>query len=103
MKVNIVYQDIERSKYSFQVDNMLFYFSSLFNLERFKRKYLDYIKNEERKVVNKYHYSINMKNYLLVCFYMMIEKRGFKVVVDDVKLEKDKFNLETNFLIYNEL
>lgn len=103
MKVNIVYQDIERSKYTFQVDNMLFYFSSLFNLERFKRKYLDYIKNEERKVINKYHYSINMKNYLLICFYMMIEKRGFKVVVDDVKLEKDKFNLETNFLIYNEL
>lgn len=101
--MNIVYQDIERSKYSFQVDNMLFYFSSLFNLERFKRKYLDYIKNEERKVINKYHYSINMKNYLLICFYMMIEKRGFKVVVDDVKLEKDKFNLETNFLIYNEL
>lgn len=101
--MNIVYQDIERSKYSFQVDNMMFYFSSLFNLERFKRKYLDYIKNEERKVINKYHYSINMKNYLLICFYMMIEKRGFKVVVDDVKLEKDKFNLETSFLIYNEL
>lgn len=101
--MNIVYQDIEISKYSFQVDNMLFYFSSLFNLERFKRKYLDYIKNEERKVINKYHYSINMKNYLLICFYMMIEKRGFKVVVDDVKLEKDKFNLETNFIIYNEL
>lgn len=101
--MNIVYQDIERSKYSFQVDNMLFFFSSLFNLERFKRKYLDYITNEERKVINKYHYSINMKNYLLICFYMMIEKRGFKVIVDDVKLEKDKFNLETNFLIYNEL
>lgn len=103
MKVNIVYQDIERSTYSFQVDNMTFYFSSLFNLERFRRKYLDYIKNEERKVINKYHYAINMKNYLLVCFYMMIEKRGFKVLVDDEQLEKDHFSYETSFLIYNEL
>lgn len=101
--MNIVYQDIERSKYTFQVDNIMFYFSSLFNLERFKRKYLNYIESEERKIINKYHYPIDMKNYLLVCFYMMIEKRGFKVVVDDVKLEKDHFNLETNFLIYNEL
>ena len=101
--MNIVYQDIERSTYSFQVDNIMFYFSSLFNLERFKRKYLDYIESEERKIINKYHYSIDMKNYLLVCFYMMIEKRGFKVLVDDTKLVKDHFNLETNFLIYNEL
>ena len=101
--MNIVYQDIERSKYIFEVDNIKFYFSSLFNLERFKRKYLDYIDIEERKIEHKYHYPIDMKNYLLICFYMMIEKRGFKVEVDDVKLEKDKFNLETNFLIYNEL
>lgn len=101
--MNIVYQDIERSTYSFQVDNIMFYFSSLFNLERFKRKYLDYIKSEERKIINKYHYAINMKNYLLLCFYMMIEKRGFKVLVDDVRLEKDRFDFETSFLIFSEL
>lgn len=103
MKVNIVYQDIERSKYSFQVDNLTFYFSSLFNLNRFERKYLDYIRCEERKIVNKYHYEIDMKNYLLICFYMMIEKRGFKVLVDDIKLEKERFNFESSFLIYNKL
>lgn len=103
MKVNIVYQDIERSKYSYRVGNLTFYFSSLFNLERYERKYLDYIKSEERKIVNKYHYEIDMKNYLLICFYMMIEKRGFKVLVDDEEIKKDKFNFETTFRIYNEL
>ena len=103
MKVNIVYQDIERSKYSCRIGNLTFYFSSLFNKERYERKYLDYIKSEERKIVNKYHYEIDMKNYLLICFYMMIEKRGFKVLVDGVEIKKDRFNFETTFLIYNEL
>ena len=101
--MNIVYQDIERSKYALEVNNLKFYFSSTFNLERFRRKYLDYIEIEEKKIINKYHYPINLKNYLLICFYMMIEKRGFKVLVDDVKLEKNNFNFESTFLIYNEL
>ena len=34
---------------------------------------------------------------------MMIEKRGFKVLVDDVRLEKDRFDFETSFLIFSEL
>ena len=101
--MNIVYHNIERSSYVYEVDNIKFYFSSLFNLERFKNKYLDYINEEERKIINKYHYQIDMKNYLLICFYMMIEKRGFKVEVENTRLEKNRFNLETNFLIYNEL
>lgn len=77
--VRVIY-DIEKSEYSLKVNNLKFYFSSVFNLRRFNSNYQYFIKNETLKLQSKYHVNIDICNYLLVVFYKKIEKRGFKVL-----------------------
>lgn len=98
-----VYQIIEESNYYFNVGDITFYFSSSFNKERFKNRYLDFITNEERKIINKYHVLIDIKIYLLISFYISIEHRGFLVEVDNKKLKLNDINFITKLFHYNEM
>ena len=41
------------------------------------RGYESYIKEEEDKLIAKYGLNISIRYYLLIAFYMRIEKRGF--------------------------
>lgn len=77
--VRVVY-DIEKSEYSSKINNLKFYFSSIFNLRRFENNYKYFIDEETHKLQSKYHVNIDIFNYLLVVFYKKIEKRGFKVL-----------------------
>lgn len=95
--MNIVYQDITKSDISFEVNDVKFYFSSSFNLDRFKRRYEDYISNEENKIINRYHYPIELKKYFLICFYKLIEKRGFLIEINQEKLTQDELQIETKY------
>lgn len=85
--MNIVYQNIEDSYYKIEIEDITFYFSSSFNLRRFKEKAINYSKNEEQKLINRYHVIINLKRYFLISFYKQIEKRGFLV-----KYKNNKYN-----------
>ena len=49
--MELVYQNIEESVYSIEIDNIEFYFSSSFNLRRFKEKSIEYAMQEERKLI----------------------------------------------------
>lgn len=100
--MNLVYRDLERSTYIFEVDEIKFYFSSLFNLNRFKERYVEYVYKEEKKVISKYHFQINMKRYLLICFYLIIEKRGFLVEIKNKKYKNKDLNFETIFLYFKD-
>ncbi|MBQ9012852.1 MAG: hypothetical protein IJ094_04725 [Bacilli bacterium] len=90
--MGLVYQNINESAFICEIKEIKFYFSSSFNLRRFKEKCLDYALSEERKVINKFHIDIDMEKYLLISFYKKIEKRGFlieyneKVYKDDIIL-----------------
>ena len=66
--MEIVYQNINESTYTFEVENLIFYFSSSFNLRRFKERCINYSINEERKLINRYHVNIDMKKYFLKLF-----------------------------------
>lgn len=77
--VRVVY-DIEKSEYYLKINNLKFYFSSIFNLRRFESNYEYFIEEETHKLQSKYHVNIDIFNYLLVVFYKKIEKRGFKVL-----------------------
>lgn len=101
--MTIVYQNIEESHYYFNVGDITFYFSSSFNRERFKNRYLEYITNEERKIINKYHITLDIKIYLLIAFYTSIEHRGFLVEVDKQKLKLSDINFMTKLFHYNEV
>lgn len=97
--MNVIYQDIEKSNYTLEIDNIIFYFSSLFNLDRFEKRYKDYTDLEERKIINKYHVSIDMKKYLLICLYNNIEKRGFLIEVNNKRIKENGYQIIANLLV----
>ena len=72
-----VYYDLKESKEFIEMLDTRFYFSSSFNKERFLKGYQSYIKEEEDKIIAKYGISISIRYYLLIAYYMKIEKRGF--------------------------
>lgn len=72
-----IYYDLTESTEIVELLNTKFYFSSSFNKERFLRGYESYIKEEEDKLIAKYGLNISIRYYLLIAYYMKIEKRGF--------------------------
>ena len=81
----IVYQNIKETVFNYEIYDLCFHFSSLFNLTRFKQNVETYVKIEEMKIVNKYQLQIDMKKYLAIAFYKKIERRGFFVKQKDGK------------------
>lgn len=74
-----VYYDLTESTEFVELLETRFYFSSSFNKERFLNGYESYIKEEENKIIAKYGINISIRYYLLIAFYMKIEKRGFYI------------------------
>lgn len=92
-----IYYDLTESTEYVELLNTRFYFSSSFNKERFLSGYESYIKEEEDKIIAKYKINISIRFYLLLSYYLKIEKRGFYVV-------KDKNNIiNKNTIIFTEL
>ena len=87
--MNIIYHDINKSKYYFCYDNLTFYFSSLLYLNKFTKLYTSYIEEESIKLNNKFNMNINAKKLLLLSLYKKIEKRGFRVLFNNKPLERD--------------
>lgn len=89
--------------YFFVYKNLKFYFSSEFNLRRFKDKICKYTYEENEKFVNKYEISIDLIDYFIFCFYKNIEKRGYKIQnieSGDYLINDKKLNISfTTFLI----
>ena len=74
-----VFYDLNESNFYSDVSDMRFYFSSSFNKKRFEGRYEEFIKTEEDKIIAKYKIKLILRNYLLLSFYLRIEKRGFRV------------------------
>lgn len=87
-----VYNIIEESPIYFEKGGIQFYFSSEFNLRRFKDSYKDYIKEENRKINNRYKIYVDLTYPLMLSLYVKIEKRGFKV-----------FDTNLNLLLINDI
>ena len=75
----MVFKDINESNYKFKYDNLVFYFSSEFYLEKFIKEHAQFIKDETMKLKIKYKCSIYCDEMILLLLYKRIEKRGFKV------------------------
>lgn len=77
----IVYNDINNNenKFFLEIGKVRVYFSSEFNLLRFKEKYKSYIEEETLKLENKYHVKIVANYYFMIAIYKKIEKRGFRI------------------------
>lgn len=72
--------DISKSEYSYKYKDLIFFFSSQFNRNRFVLGFNNYVSEETNKLRVKYHVNISLENFLLVAYYKKIEKRGFRVL-----------------------
>ena len=98
-----IYHDLTESNEFVELLQSRFYFSSSFNKERFLKGYQDYIKEEEDKIKAKYGINISMRYYLLIAFYIKIEKRGFYIVNYSSISKKYDIVLDRNTIIFTEI
>lgn len=87
----IVCYSLEDSPFFLRVDDFMFYFTSKFYMDKFKKEYQDYIRDETLRLNVKYKMIVYANEMLLLSFYKMIEKRGFKVQYKGVDLDKDYY------------
>ena len=75
-----VYLDIDKSNYKVQRFGLIFYFSSKFYKEKFKKNVEFYVLNETLKFQNKFDISVSFSKIFAITFYKQVEKRGFKII-----------------------
>ena len=83
LTVNGIFTDIYESTYNYKVDNMKFYFSSTVYRDKFAKRYENFWLEEQKKLELKYKTNIKCKALMLLELYSMIEKRGFRVEIDE--------------------
>lgn len=88
---NMVFYELNDSPFFLRIDDFMFYFTSKFYKEKFEKEYKEYVKNETLKLNIKYKMIVYADEMLLLSFYKIIEKRGFKVKYKGVDLEKDYY------------
>ena len=91
----MVYNDLNESNYTFKYDDLVFYFSSQFYLEKFIKEHLQFIKDETMKLKIKFKCSIYCNEMILLLLYKRIEKRGFKVTYKN-KLLNENYYIDFN-------
>lgn len=98
-----IYHDLTESNEFVELLQFRFYFSSSFNKERFLKGYEDYIKEEEDKIKAKYGINISIRYYLLIAYYIKIEKRGFYITKYSSLSGKYDIVLDRNTIIFTEI
>lgn len=98
-----IYHDLTESVEFVELLQTRFYFSSSFNKERFLKGYEDYIKEEEDKIKAKYGINISIRYYLLIAYYIKIEKRGFYITKYSSLSGKYDIVLNRNTIIFTEI
>lgn len=93
----MIYYNINESTIKFKYNDFTFYFSSQFYLDKFKRLYAKYIKDETNKLNVKYGSNLIIDELLLISLYKRIEKRGFKIEYNNEPL-KDYY-IENKFVL----
>jgi YHS domain-containing protein len=88
---NGVELDLRKSKYKCIFKNYIFYFSSEFYLKKFKENLANFIFLENTKISNRYKIKIDLSDYLSICYYKKIEKRGFRVIDKNTGYTIDEF------------
>lgn len=98
-----IYYDLTESTEFVELLSCRFYFSSSFNKERFLKGYEEYIKEEENKIIAKYGILISIRFYLLMAFYLKIEKRGFYITKYSSVSEKYDIILTRDKITFTEI
>lgn len=97
-----IYYDLTESTEFVELVDTRFYFSSSFNKDRFLSGYESYIKEEEDKIISKYNVKIRVKFYLLISYYLKIEKRGFYILRKSKKTNTYSLEYKKDDIIFTE-
>ena len=87
----MIYNDINESNYTFKYGKLVFYFSSNFYKEKFIKEYITFIYDETMKLRIKFKCGIYCDEMILLLLYKKIEKRGFKVLYNNVPIRENYF------------
>lgn len=98
-----VYYDLTESVEYIDLLDMRFFFSSSFNKERFLTGYEEFIKNEEDKIIAKYGILISIRGYLLMAYYIKIERRGFYIKRHSTLTDNYDIIIDRNNITFTEL
>lgn len=79
--------NLNESKYNFKFLGLVFYFSSMFYMEKFKKEVKNYINVEQIRLKNRYNMNLLINRCLAISLYKKIEKRGFRVFDNNLKKE----------------
>lgn len=92
-----IYYDIKESDYftKLNVNNeeIILYFSSNFLKKKFLENITMYIHNENIKLSLQYKIDIDATKLLILSYYKKIEKRGFRVLINDKEIINDNLTL----------
>ena len=92
-----IYYDINESDYTAKInvnnEEIVLYFSSLFLRKKFLDTVGNYIHNENIKLSLNYKVDIDATKLLLLSYYKKIERRGFKVLINDKEIISENLSL----------
>ena len=98
-----IYYDLTESTEYVDLLESRFYFSSSFNKERFLGGYESFIKEEEDKIIAKYGIALSIRFYLLIAFYLKIEKRCFYIKRYSEKTKNYDITIDRNYITFTEI
>lgn len=84
--INGIYNDITESDYVIVKNKIKFYFSSEVYARKFSERVDKYVQNELAKYNNKFDTVISGELLYLLDFYRRIEKRGFRIVINNLEI-----------------
>lgn len=92
-----IYYDLKESDYFVKLDinseTIILYFSSNFNRKRFLENVGEYIHNENLKLSIMYKIDIDATKLMILSYYKKLEKRGFRVLINDNEIIDSNFSL----------
>lgn len=99
MRLGKIYYNINESNYKCEYGNFTFYFSSILYQRKFTRELEKYVNDESFKIKSKYLSHIEACEYLALSLYKKIEKRGFYVLYNGLKInENTTFKISLSLL-----
>lgn len=84
-----IYNNLKESDYSYNFEGLTFYFSSKKYQEKFKNNVKEYVINERLKNYVKYKVKNSFEIYYSIAYYKKIEKRGFRVISNNIELNEN--------------
>ena len=89
-----IYNDINESDLFIQYKDLILYFSSDVNVNRYQTKIINFINEENIKLKIKYNVTVDFSEMLIIAFYKKIEKRGFRVYKKVFDISNNEYYLQ---------